>query len=129
MRPLLVVPFALMAMPQLAGAQSLPAPSTWMDDKGSVLTISQLDGTTGEFTGNFINNAPDTACKGAPGYDISGTEKGDETSFFVTFKNQTDDCHTITLWSGKVAGDTLSTTWELIYVFDSDGDEMADGFA
>ena len=115
-------------LPGVAQAQSLPSPSTLVNDKGSILTINSVDGGTGKVTGNFVNNAPNTGCQGAPGFDLSGKVENNKFVFYVTFKNQTMDCHTITLWTGDIAADKISTSWELVFLNSTNG-KVADGFA
>ncbi len=43
--------------PATLSAQTLPAPSTWKNARGSVLTISGVD-SEGKVTGTFVNMPP-----------------------------------------------------------------------
>ncbi|WP_197031631.1 avidin/streptavidin family protein [Mesorhizobium ciceri] len=103
-------------LPHLALAQTLPVPSTWINERGSVLTVQSVDASSGKILGNFTNNAPNTACLGTPGFDLAGKIENDDVKLYVTFKNQSMDCRTITLWTGKLAGDKITTIWELVYL-------------
>ncbi|RUU02211.1 hypothetical protein EOD23_20255 [Mesorhizobium sp. USDA-HM6] len=102
--------------PHLVQAQGLPAPSTWVNQRGSVLTVQSVDASSGKIVGNFVNNAPDTACLGSPGFDLAGKIENDDVKLYVTFKNQTMDCRSITLWTGNLSGDKITTIWELVYL-------------
>ena len=99
--PLLVV--------SAASAQTVPAPSTWVNQRTSVLTILFVD-STGDFRGTYVNNADGTQCKGFP-YPASGHTDGAKVSFAVTFA----PCNTVTVWEGKIKGATFNTTFEAAY--------------
>jgi Avidin family len=95
---------------------ALPAPSTWKNQRGSILEITSVD-PTGVIKGKFTNNAPNTKCLGTI-FDIVGhTLKNGQIFFGVTFT----PCNTITSWHGSVAGTTYSTTWALSTIDDETG--------
>src|SRR5688500_16304580 len=80
------------------------APSTWINEKGSILSVQSLDGATGAFTGTYVNNAPGFQCQGQP-YDVGGSAKVNRVNFYVNWKGIAGpNCKTITIWSGSVAG-------------------------
>lgn len=93
-----------------ANAQSLPSPSTWKNQRGSVLTIETVD-PAGTFKGKFTNSAPGFRCQGKP-YDASGRATGSNLFFVVTFT----ECNTVTRWRGRLSANRIPTTWSLRYV-------------
>jgi len=100
-----------------ASAQGIPAPSTWKNQRTSILEIQSVD-SNGVIKGKFTNNAPNTLCMGIP-YDIVGQILKDGRVFFgVTFPSP---CHTITSWRGTVSGDTYATTFSLSFINDENG--------
>jgi hypothetical protein len=93
-----------------AEAQSLTAPSVWMNQRGSELDIDSVDGN-GKITGHFTNNASGFECKGTK-VDVAGQAiSGNEVTFAADFAA----CYTLTSWLGSVQGKTLTTTWVLFY--------------
>ena len=98
-----------------ATAQSLPSPSTWRNQRGSVLAIEAVD-SAGVFKGKFTNSAAGFQCQGKP-YDASGRITGSRLFFVVTFT----ECNTVTRWRGRIAGDRMPTTWSLRYVDSQSG--------
>lgn len=107
---------AFVILPAFAYAADIAAPSTWVNERGSVMTIDSVDASTGKMVGKFVNNAAGTSCLGDPGFDLGGQNETDSVRLFVTFKNQSEDCHSITLWQGTVENDTITTIWELVYL-------------
>jgi hypothetical protein len=92
-----------------ASAQTLSAPSVWTNQRGSVLTILLMD-AAGNFQGTYVNNAPDTQCRGFP-YGAKGSVKGDQVTLIVTFA----PCDTVTVWKGRAAGAAINTRFEAAY--------------
>lgn len=90
-------------------AQSIPTPSTWVNQRNSVLTIDSID-DKGKIIGKFVNNAPDTECKGAS-FDLSGKQKGGSIIVAVVFT----PCKTVTVWKGKITGSTFKTRFRAAY--------------
>lgn len=97
-----------------ASAASLPIPSVWKNQRGSVLTFKQIN--AGKVTGSFVNNANGFECKGEPGYRVDGNVNGTNINFAVDFKNKGHDCYTITSWIGTINGNSIHTDWELAYI-------------
>jgi hypothetical protein len=95
-------------------AQSLPAPSTWQNQRGSILTISTIDGS-GQFAGKYENRAAGFPCQDT--YDMEGAVTGSQVSFVVVWKNANpkNNCNSVTAWRGTLAGNKLSTSWQLAY--------------
>jgi len=99
-----------------ASAQGLPVPSTWVNQRGSTLTVSTMDGA-GNFTGTYVNRAPGFSCQNSP-YPLAGTSKGNNVNFVVTWNNQPmwdkpSNCLSVTAWQGTLSGNTISTQWQL----------------
>ena len=113
MRIFAVLGLLLLAV-QTAVAQNFPSPSTWVNQRGSTLTIDQI-GADGRFTGDYINNANGFDCKGIE-YPIVGQVINGTVAFSVTWANATKDCHSITLWNGTFSASEMDTTWILAYV-------------
>src|SRR6516162_2089956 len=80
-------------------AKGLPAGTSWKNQRGSVLTINSSD-AKGAFKGSYENNAPGFGCHDK--FDASGTVHGATVIFYVTFKNATQSCDTVTIWRGTV---------------------------
>lgn len=92
-------------------ATALTAPSHWRNDRGSELKILSLD-AQGRFKGEYLNKAPGFGCRDTP-FDVTGGITGDEVRFLVLWKNATESCNSMTVWRGRLSGDTLATEWEL----------------
>lgn len=82
----------------LAWAQNLPAPSTWVNQRNSVLSITSVDSDM-KIHGNYINNATGTECIGTP-FDVSGKINRNSVRFAVNFTG----CDTVTVWRGRIIG-------------------------
>lgn len=98
-------------------AQSpITAPSTWMNERGSILTIQSVLGD-GTFQGTFVNKAPGTYCLDEP-YLVEGRAETDKIWFQVAFADRMDsskNCMTVTQWRGTISATTIDTTWSLAY--------------
>jgi hypothetical protein len=68
---------------------------------------------TGGFKGTFENKAQGFECQDK--FDVAGTVHGSAVVFYVTFKNATQNCDTVTVLRGTVKGARLSTQWDLAY--------------
>ncbi|WP_456640504.1 avidin/streptavidin family protein [Bradyrhizobium sp. USDA 10063] len=112
-RSFVLLLFAVVSLP--AHAQ-LSAPSIWVNQRGSVLSIQTLDALTGNFTGTYVNNAAGFSCRGQP-YAMAGKVATSKIDFYVNWTSPTaPNCRTITIWNGRIAGDTIPTRWKLYYV-------------
>jgi Avidin family len=99
-----------------ASAQNLPTPSTWVNARGSILTVSSMDGS-GKFAGTYVNKASGFGCQNSP-YPLSGTNTGNSVNFVVTWNNestwnQQSNCLSVTAWQGTLAGTTITAQWQL----------------
>ncbi|MDA9409755.1 MULTISPECIES: avidin/streptavidin family protein [unclassified Bradyrhizobium] len=104
---LLIAQFFLVAAQ--AGAQGLPAPSYWKNERGSELFVWSANG--GSIQGTFTNHAQGFACQGIP-YPASGAARPTGLYFVVTF----GQCNSFTRWVGKINGLQMPTLWTLFYV-------------
>ena len=94
--------------------------STWVNNRGSTLTVWFVDPSTGAFKGTYVNNAAGFDCQGAP-YEATGSTKGPLVTFTVNWSGfAVPDCKSMTIWRGQFVGPTLRTNWVLDYV-GSDG--------
>lgn len=98
-------------------AQAQIAPfSTWVNTRGSSLTVWFVDPISGSFTGTYVNNAAGFDCKGAP-YEVRGVTKGTAVTFTVNWKGfAVPDCKSTTVWRGQAIGPTMRTRWVLDYI-------------
>jgi hypothetical protein len=101
-------------------AQTIPANSIWENQRGSMLKITSIDGTTGALVGEYVNQAAGFACKGTP-YPVTGWVEGEKIGFSVRWKNATADCKSITSWTGYLEKGLLVTDWDLAYTDSSLG--------
>ncbi len=92
-----------------ASAQVLPPLSLWKNDKGSLLTLVPLGGTS--VGGVFTNFARGFGCQGIP-YPVAGTVLPNGA---ITFQVNFTGCNTVTTWRGRVMGRRMPTRWILIY--------------
>jgi hypothetical protein len=98
-------------------AQStIPPNSTWMNGRGSILTIINIAGD-GTFDGTYVNKAAGTFCMDYP-YLVEGKIKDDTIRFEVAFadsKDSTKNCFTVTEWRGTFSANVIDTNWSLAY--------------
>jgi Avidin family len=100
-------------------AQSLPAPSSWENQRKSTMNIVAVDPATGNVKGLYTNNAAGFDCQGVP-FDLGGKISGNRVTLIVVWKNATISCDSITVWKGRISGNTVRTKWQVSYV-DSGG--------
>ena len=101
-----------------ASAQSLPVPSYWLNQRGSEMKLYSVD-AGGNFKGVYINHAAGFQCQNTP-YDLWGHSVGNRVKFKVVWQNWAADCHSKTIWRGRLIGPTLATWW-LLVVYNPDG--------
>lgn len=102
----------LAAMSVSAFAQSIPAGSSWKNQRGSQMYVANTD-INGNFSGTYINNAAGFQCQGTP-YQLAGRAGGSHLTFVVVWKNFAADCHSKTVWRGRLIGTTtIQTHWVL----------------
>ena len=119
MRALVISICAFFLYLSQAVGQSLPAPSTWKNQRGSEMKIVSAE-AGGKFKGQYVNNAAGFGCQGVP-YDLEGQVSGRRISFFVVWANPTKSCNSLTSWRGTLSADNISTRWELAYIDRSSG--------
>jgi hypothetical protein len=115
MRRVAGIAFALFCLAADASAQGLPAPSTWQNQRKSVMNVAAVDPTTGEVKGQYTNNAAGFACQGVP-FDLGGKVLGNKLTLIVVWKNATSNCDSITVWRGRLRGTKIRARWDLSYV-------------
>jgi Avidin family len=106
---LLAVPVSLLLLVTSALADTLPAPSSWKNQRGSELDVWAVSG--GAIQGEFTNNAAGFECQGIP-YPAVGHETASGFFFVVTFAK----CNSLTRWQGQVRGSQMFTKWKLFYI-------------
>ena len=93
-----------------AAAQTITAPTTWINQRGSILKIDTID-PKGKITGWYTNKDPKTECRDTA-YPIGGRTDGKAILFVTAFP----PCFTVTEWQGALSGPTmLSTKFEAAY--------------
>jgi hypothetical protein len=114
----LMVSFALfLVFSGVAAADPAIGPSLWRNQRGSILQVKSISAGfmpgTFIFSGTFINQAKNYACKGIP-YDAFGTSTPQGITFHVFFAK----CSKYTQWTGRIRpnGRTMTTNWQLFYV-------------
>jgi len=97
-------------------AQTCPGESTWVNELGSTLYIEDID-SEGKITGIYINRAEGYGCRNTP-YPVTGwvLENTNTISFSVKWENTTENCYSITAWTGFFSSDcgTLTTLWQMV---------------
>ena len=106
MRKLLLAFIVLLASQTLAAADPLPAPSSWVNQRGSTLDIF----SAGTIYGVFVNQASGFQCQNIP-YPVTGTSTASTVVFTVNFVQ----CNSQTTWKGSVHGNKMPTRWVLTY--------------
>lgn len=102
----------LIAATLTASAHGLPVPSYWLNQRGSEMKLYQMD-AGGTVRGVYINHAAGFQCQNTP-YELWGHTIGHHVEFAVVWKNWAADCHSKTVWHGRLIGNTLRTWWVLI---------------
>ena len=92
-----------------AFAHSLPPFSTWQNDGGSVLTVSEVSNHT--FRGTFTSYAPGYGCQGIPYPAAGSVSPNGHFSLRVAFPA----CASVTNWHGRLMGNRIVTKWKLVY--------------
>lgn len=111
---------AILSLSQ-AKAQSISAPSTWVNQRGSVLKIDAYDAAKRTITGSYYNHAPGFKCQGEPPFPLAGNVRGNRIRFSVAWKDATRDCNSRTDWRGVFNDRLITTKWLLYYTDASTG--------
>ena len=93
-------------------AVSISANTQWINELGSVLTITTID-STGLLTGNYVNKAAGYPCKDTA-YPVTGWVDGTAIIFNTLWINSTESCNSITAWTGFYYNNQISTLWQLV---------------
>lgn len=128
-----ILSFFIIFVPQIAIADGqnieansslLTSTTSWTNQRGSVanftFTQSPTQPDTYVVTGTYVNNAAGYNCKGTP-YPLTGFYYAPTNviSFSVAWSNATEDCRSITGWTGyldySVNPPQLSTDWNLAF--------------
>lgn len=100
---------------------AIAAGYTWQSQSGSIMSLT-FDPTSTpdvyQLSGYYINNKPGYSCQGTPypvtGYFLAPTAT---ISFSVAWKNNAENCLSVTGWTGYMNAQTLviTTNWNLAY--------------
>jgi hypothetical protein len=114
MRRVLFALLSLFAFVSIAYAQDSLAPSTWKNQRGSILYIAAQNPFNNKFVGTYTNKAPGfTHCAGTP-YPLWGAGSGNDITFTVVWSAPFhEDCKSTTVWTGKISGRKIATRWVL----------------
>ncbi|WP_159732635.1 avidin/streptavidin family protein [Methylosinus sp. Ce-a6] len=93
----------------VALGQTINAPSKWINQRGSILSIDSVN-SNGSIKGQYVNKASGTECTGTP-YDLGGRLRGRSIKFSVVFT----DCRTVTVWRGTARRGEIFTRFEAAY--------------
>jgi hypothetical protein len=91
---------------------SISANTQWINELGSVLTITGID-STGLLTGNYVNKAAGYPCQDTA-YPVTGWVDGTAITFNTLWINSTESCNSITAWTGFYYNNQISTLWQLV---------------
>mgnify|MGYP006099868329 CR=1 FL=1 len=92
-------------------AHSIPTPSAWDNQSGSILTINSIS-STGLITGTYTNSASGYGCQNIA-YPVTGWAYGTAISFNAIWQNASESCNSITAWTGFLYQEKISTLWSL----------------
>jgi Avidin family len=114
MRPkTLQVAFILGLFLSCAQAEDIQPNTVWRNDRGSDFTITDIT-ADGVLTGTYVNRAQGFKCKNTE-YPVAGKVVGDKIVFSVRWKNDTEDCASLTTWAGYLYKGRLIADWILVY--------------
>jgi hypothetical protein len=96
------------SLPHAAGAQDLAAGTAWVNENGSIMTLTNVDPTTGLMTGTFVTAVGCGVGKVRP---LTGFYNQLAITFTVNFQ----ECQSATSWSGQMnqASNRIVTLWYL----------------
>ena len=89
----------------------LTAGSSWINERGSILTITQI-GANGLLSGTYVTNV---GCSAGQPQSMTGWYYPAESGGAITFAVAWQGCNTVTTWSGQVNTQTggFQTLWFL----------------
>ena len=106
----LVILFLSMVGP--AWSAELTAGSTWVNTRGSTVTFTGV-GSDGHYEGYYINRAAGFGCQNTR-YSMVGWSYEGNITFTVIWNNSTENCHSITSWTGFFTPSGFTTLWQLV---------------
>lgn len=86
----------------------------WENQNGSVLTIGPVD--NGAFEGTFVSTKGRAARNRC--YPVRGTVNGNLVAFAVDFRDDEDNLHSISNFTGRLHDGVLHTVWVLAREFE-----------
>ena len=103
----------------------LAAGTSWVNQRGSVLTITSV-GADGQLGGQYVNSAAGFGCQGTP-YPVVGWVLGNTIGWSVKWSNASENCNSVTVWGGIIsATGAIQTQWVLAYT-DAQGSKLLTG--
>lgn len=90
---------------------SIPVPSSWVNQDGSTLSISSVD-SAGQLSGTYVNKAAGYNCQNIV-YPVTGWIYGTAITFDAKWESTIESCNSITSWAGFLYQSQISTFWNL----------------
>ena len=103
--------FSLTACADSSSTDTIPVPSSWVNEEGSTLSITAVD-AAGQITGIYINRAVGYNCQDVV-YPVTGWIYGTAITFDTKWESQVESCNSITSWAGFLYENQLSTLYNL----------------
>ena len=103
---------AMLAVPLMAGAQSLAPQTRWANNHGSELVIQSI-GPDGRLAGTYSHDVPDYACRRVA-FPVVGWVDCDRISYTMRAKNGSVNCEFLTSWTGFVQNGQLYAEWSVV---------------
>ncbi len=95
-----------------ARSAEIMAGSTWVNERGSTVTFTGV-GSEGNLEGYYINRAAGFGCQNTR-YSMVGWSYETNITFTVIWNNPTENCHSITAWTGFFTQSGFTTLWQLV---------------
>ena len=102
-----------LSMVGTAWSAELTAGSTWVNTRGSTVTFTGV-GSDGHLEGYYINQAAGFGCQNTR-YSMVGWSYESIITFTVIWTNSTENCNSITSWTGFLTSSSgFTTLWQLV---------------
>ncbi len=108
-----------------AWSAEVQAGSTWVNQRGSTVTFTGV-GPNGLLAGYYINRAAGFGCQNTQ-YPVTGWAYESDIVFTVIWNNSTQNCHSITAWTGFFTSTGFSTLWQLVQTGTTDPSQILQG--
>jgi len=108
-----------------AWSAEVQAGSTWVNQRGSTVTFTAV-GPGGLLQGYYVNRAPGFGCQNTP-YPVTGWSYESDIAFTVIWNNATENCHSITAWTGFFTPTGFATLWQLVKTGTTDPSQIIRG--